>query len=293
MKFRPCIDLHQGQVKQIVGSTLSDDAPNPVNDDIIRTLNPLATNFSTTRPAADFARIYQRDQLKGGHVIMLGPGNHDAAMSAVLAYPGGLQVGGGITDRNCNIWLEAGATHVIVTSHVFQNGQIHMNRLRELRDAVTKQKLVLDLSCRRRPKQCQGNTADTDTQYYVVTDRWQRFTEFPVTPENLNLLADYCDEFLVHGVDVEGKQCGILEDLVVFLGEYSPIPVTYAGGVRSLDDLELVERLGKGRVDCTVGSALDIFGGTLKYEDVMKWHNDRNASFKVTSNKSTSDPKQA
>ena len=294
MKFRPCIDLHQGQVKQIVGSTLTDESDNGVktsdNNDDKNNQDPppqqqpqLATNFATTKPAAEFAKLYQADQLTGGHVIMLGPGNREAARQALQAYPGQLQVGGGIDDTNCRAWLDAGASHVIVTSHVFHDGQIRMDRLRALRDAVTKQKLVLDLSCRRRPSDSSSNkNNNSDDNYFVVTDRWQKFTEFPVTAQTLKELSEYCDEFLVHGVDVEGKQCGILEDLVVLLGAHSPIPVTYAGGVRSLQDLELVERLGRGRVDCTVGSALDIFGGSLPYRDVVQWHKERNPTTTTT-----------
>lgn len=266
MKFRPCIDLHQGQVKQIVGSTLRDDSVMNAKDEKA----VVATNFATTKPSSEFAKLYQRDQLLGGHVIMLGPGNEDAAISAIKAYPNGLQVGGGITDQNCQQWIDAGASHVIVTSYIFKNGAIQMDRLASLRNIVTKERLVLDLSCRRKPDEgSEGN-------YYVVTDRWQTFTDFPVTATTIHQLAEYCDEFLVHGVDVEGKQCGILEDLVELLGRLSPIPVTYAGGVRSLDDLNLVDRLGLGRVDCTVGSALDIFGGPLKYTDVVQWHYERN-----------------
>jgi phosphoribosylformimino-5-aminoimidazole carboxamide ribotide isomerase len=278
MKFRPCIDLHQGQVKQIVGSTLTDDvaeaaeaAAAPDDTNSISSAQQLATNFATNRPASEFAALYQTDKLTGGHVIMLGPGNREAAMDAIRAYPNGLQVGGGITDANCTEWINAGASHVIVTSHVFADGAIHMDRLARLRDRVTRNRLILDLSCRRRP----GSAMDSE--YFVVTDRWQKFTTYPVNQKSLEELAGYCDEFLVHGVDVEGKQCGILEDLVLLLGKYSPIPVTYAGGVRSIQDLELVERLGEGRVDCTVGSALDIFGGSLKYEDVVAWHNSRNS----------------
>jgi phosphoribosylformimino-5-aminoimidazole carboxamide ribotide isomerase len=204
---------------------------------------------------------------------MLGPGNVDAARSALAAYPNMLQIGGGITDQNAPEWIQAGASHVIVTSHVFSNGQIDFDRLHKLRDVVGKEKLVLDLSCRRRKE-----SAADDGHYYVVTDRWQKFTDFPVHASTLQRLAEYCDEFLVHGVDVEGKQCGILQDLVQLLGDHSPIPVTYAGGVRSIADLDLVESIGRGRVDCTVGSALDVFGGSLPYKDVVRWHKARNLS---------------
>lgn len=255
MKFRPCIDLHNGQVKQIVGSTLD--------------TNDLSTNFATNRPAAEFAKLYHDDHLTGGHVILLGPGNQEAAVSALAACPGLLQVGGGMNDTNAKYWLEKGASHVIVTSHVFHHGQVDWERLSTLRDLVSKQKLVLDLSCRK--------NKDNNT-YHVVTDRWQTFTNVPVNAQTLQELSGYCDEFLIHGVDVEGKQCGILEDLVDLLGKHSPIPVTYAGGVRSLADLEQVEVIGRGRVDCTVGSALDIFGGQLPYKDVVEWHKSRNPS---------------
>jgi phosphoribosylformimino-5-aminoimidazole carboxamide ribotide isomerase len=264
MKFRPCIDLHNGQVKQIVGSTLNNSKNSNNKEE-----DQLATNFSTNKPAADFARLYQANHLQGGHVIMLGPGNQEAALQALAAAPGQLQVGGGITDLTAAEWLARGASHVIVTSHVFQNGQLDYGKLQALVTKIGKDRLVLDLSCRRHP-------TDPDGPYYVVTDKWQTFTRTQVTAETLQTLASYCDEFLVHGVDVEGKQCGILEDLVVLLGNHSPVPVTYAGGVRSLQDLLQVERLGQGKVDCTVGSALDIFGGALKYDDVVAWHKERN-----------------
>mmetsp|Transcript_7242 Transcript_7242/g.17661 ORF Transcript_7242/g.17661 Transcript_7242/m.17661 type:complete len:269 (+) Transcript_7242:109-915(+) len=268
MKFRPCIDLHNGQVKQIVGSTLTDATA----DDNTGNANKasLATNFQTDRPAEDYARMYSADALSGGHVIMLGPGNQEAAKNALKAHPKGLQVGGGINDTNALSWLEVGASHVIVTSYVFSNGEIHMERLKKLVKICGKERLVLDLSCRKKPND------DEDDAYYVVTNRWQSFTTYKVTPENLKELATYCDEFLIHGVDVEGKQCGILEDLVKLLGDHSPIPITYAGGVRSIEDLELVKEVGSDRVDATVGSALDCFGGTLKYNDVVQWHKNQN-----------------
>lgn len=277
MKFRPCIDLHNGQVKQIVGSTLKDD------DATTATPSSPTTNFATDTPAATFAERYQADGLDGGHVILLNARDERttaAARSALAAYPGGLQVGGGIADTaTAQAWLEAGASHVIVTSYLFDTStqDLRWDRLEALRDTVGKEKIVVDLSCRKRPKSldCAGNTDDL---YYVVTNRWQTFTTTAVTPTTLEKLAAYCDEFLVHGVDVEGKQCGILDDLVLLLGKHSPLPVTYAGGVRSIEDLERVERLGQGRVDCTVGSALDIFGGNLSYERVVEWHSKRNTA---------------
>ena len=249
MRFRPCIDLHQGRVKQIVGRTLRDEQA-----------DRLVTNFETERSAADYARMYREDDLPGGHVIMLGPGNEAAALAALSAYPGGLQVGGGITPENASTYLDAGASHVIVTSFVFRDGQIHYENLQRLVAEVGRERLVLDLSCRKR-----GDA------YVVVTDRWQNFTDVEISRENLLRLRDYCPEFLVHGVDVEGTRQGIEHDLVRALGEWSPIPVTYAGGATSLDDLDLVKSLGQGRVDLTIGSALDIFGGRVSYRDVVEW----------------------
>lgn len=250
MRFRPCIDLKEGRVVQIVGSTLKDDDP-----------EGLQTNFEARRSAADYARLYRQDALAGGHVICLGPGNHEAALSALSAFPGGLQVGGGITVDNASQYLDAGASHVIVTSYVFRGGQVDTARLEGLLRLVGKERLVLDLSCRQ--------YADA---YRVVTDRWQRFTEVSITRETLEGLARYCDEFLVHGVDVEGRRAGIEEPLVEILGAWSPVPVTYAGGVKALSDLERVKLLGKGRVDLTIGSALDIFGGDIPYREVVAWH---------------------
>ena len=258
MKFRPCIDLHNGKVKQIVGSTLTDTSGQMP-----------AENFATDRPAADYAEMYKRDQLMGGHLIKLGPGNDDAAKSALKAYPKGFHIGGGINDQNAMEWLDAGASHVIVTSFVFNDGKIDYERLGKLVEVVGKDRLVLDLSCRRKP-------GDPYGPYYVVTDRWQKYTDTQVNKDTLQELAAYCDEFLVHGVDVEGKQCGILEDLVILLGDHSPVVATYAGGVRSIEDIERVHLLGKGKVDLTIGSALDCFGGSLKYTDVVTWHKHHN-----------------
>lgn len=251
MQFRPCIDLHEGRVKQIVGSTLNDSGP-----------ASLRTNFASDLPPSWYARLYEKDNLPGGHVIMLGPGNESAAMDALTAWPGGLQLGGGITDANAELWLERGASHVIVTSHVFHDGQLDFNRLERLRRLIGKERLVLDLSCRWR-----------EDGYYVVTDRWQKFTQLRISRELLTELAASCAEFLVHAVDVEGKCMGVDERLLRLLTEAAaPVPVTYAGGVSSMADLELVRRAGQGRIDVTVGSALDIFGGSgCTYDEVVQF----------------------
>ena len=248
--FRPCIDLHEGKVKQIVGGTLSDDAAQ------------LRTNFVSERPAAWFAELYQRDGLKGGHVIMLGPGNDTAALAALAAYPGGLHIGGGINLDNARRWLDAGASHVIATSWVFRDGQVDFDRLQSLIDAIGKTRLVLDLSCRRK-----------DGEYWVVTDRWQKFTTCALGAESLNRLAKYCAEFLIHAADVEGLCAGIDLELVEKLAKWSLIPTTYAGGARTLADLEEVTRVGQGRIDLTIGSALDLFGGRgVRYTDVVDYN---------------------
>jgi phosphoribosylformimino-5-aminoimidazole carboxamide ribotide isomerase len=252
MKFRPCIDLHQGTVKQIVGSTLVDDAP-----------ERLTTNFSADKSPAWFAELYKSDGLSGGHVIMLGPGNERAAVEALAAWPGGLQVGGGIDASNAAGWLDRGASHVIVTSWVFSDGRINYDRLRRLVSKIGKERLVLDLSCR-----LQGD------RYYIVTDRWQKFTEVVISAQTLVELAAYCDEFLIHAADVEGLCRGVETGLVELLGRLSPIPTTYAGGVSSIDDLELIDRAGGGRLDFTIGSALDIFGGSsISYREAVNFHN--------------------
>lgn len=254
--FRPCIDLHEGRVKQIVGGSLRDDGAG------------LRTNFVSERPASWFAELYRKDALKGGHIIKLGPGNDVAAREALAAYPGGMHVGGGVDVSNAAAWLDAGASHVIVTSWVFREGRLDWERLRELVAAIGKERLVLDLSCRRK-----------GDEYFVVTDRWQKFTEMTVSRATLETLAGYCDEFLIHAADVEGLCRGIDADLVTKLGEWSPLPTTYAGGAKSLDDLAEVTRLGGGRVDLTIGSALDVFGGSgVKYADAVAFNKSSAAS---------------
>lgn len=247
MRFRPCIDLHDGKVKQIVGATLGAENAG------------LRTNFSSTLPPAHFAALYRRDNLTGGHIIMLGPGNEAAAMDALAAWPGGMQLGGGITADNAAQWLDRGASHVIVTSYVFHDGQLDRDRLGRLGRLVGRERLVLDLSCRWR-----------DDGYYVVTDRWQKFTGLRISPSLLDDLAACCAEFLVHAVDVEGTCTGVDARLLDLLAESIPIPTTYAGGVASSADLELIRAAGRGRIDVTVGSALDLFGGSgLRYRDLV------------------------
>lgn len=250
MKFRPCIDIHNGQVKQIVGGSLRDAGDHAKE------------NFVASQNAAFYAELYCNAGIKGGHVILLNSSDspyyeasREQAFSALRKYPGGLQLGGGVNPENASDYLEAGASHVIVTSYVFKNGQISWDNLEKMVNAVGKKHLVLDLSCRRK-----------DGQYYIVTDRWQKFTEVPVTLENMRILGTYCDEFLVHAVDVEGKASGIETELAEILAEYDEKPVTYAGGVGSMQDLELLKKYGKNRLDVTVGSALDLFGGTIPFE---------------------------
>ena len=239
-------------MKQIVGGTLGDN-PDPT------------TNFVAEQPPAWFASRFRDDDLRGGHVIMLGPGNEDAARAALAAWPGGMQIGGGITGTNAAEWLAAGATHVIVTSWLFPDGRLDDARLDQLVATVGRDHLVIDLSCRRR-----------GDDYIVVTDRWQTFTDVTVDQPTIAAIEGRCAELLVHGVDVEGLTQGIDAELVERLGSMVTVPTTYAGGARSLDDLELVDRLGQGRLDLTIGSALDLFGGTgVRYADAVAWNRSR------------------
>ena len=246
--FRPCIDLHEGKVKQIVGGTLGDAG--------------VRTNFISEKSAAWFAGLYRRDGLAGGHVIQLGAGNEAEARAALAAYPGGLHLGGGVNAQNARGWLDAGASHVIVTSWVFREGRVDWARLDELAKTIGTKRLVLDLSCRKRGE-----------KYFVVTDHWQKFTELEVSAATLQRFAGSCAEFLIHAVDVEGLCRGIDRELVEKLGRWTPLPTTYAGGANSVADLEEVTRLGGGKVDLTIGSALDIFGGSgVKYEECVQFN---------------------
>lgn len=254
MKFRPCIDIHNGAVKQIVGGSLVDKG------------NQAITNFESGYDAAYYAGMYKKDGLTGGHVILLNKKDSiyfqdtkKQAIKALKEYPGGLQIGGGITADNAAEYLEAGASHIIVTSYVFENGEIHTENLKRLVDKVGRSRIVLDLSCRKR-----------NGKYFIVTDRWQKFTNIELTRPVLDQLTKSCDEFLVHGVDVEGKASGIEEELVEMLGHYSGCPVTYAGGIGSMEDLKYFEKISGGRLDFTIGSALDLFGGKIPYRELIK-----------------------
>lgn len=262
MRFRPCIDIHNGSVKQIVGGSLADEG------------NLAQENFVSAQDAAFFSKFYKECGLTGGHIILLNPvassfyeETKRQALSALAAYPGGLQVGGGITPENAAEFLKAGASHVIVTSYVFSEGHVQYDRLRALVKEVGKERLVLDLSVRNR-----------DGRYYIVTDRWQKYTAVELDGATLDELSGYCDEFLIHAVDVEGKSAGIEEPVAKLLGDWGKIPITYAGGVHSFDDLDRLKRLGQNRVDVTIGSALDLFGGKMAFRDVLDYMKEKNLS---------------
>ena len=255
MRFRPCIDIHNGKVKQIVGGSLRDSG------------DEARENYISSQGAEYFAQLYKEDGLKGGHVILLNPPSSDyfgatkrQALAALEAYPGGLQIGGGITAENAEEYLEAGASHVIVTSYVFLDGEVRLDRMERLKNTVGRERVVIDLSCRKK-----------DGDYYIVTNRWQTFTQVRLTREIMDEIADYCDEFLVHGVDVEGQAAGVDEELARLLSAHKKRRVTHAGGIGSPEDLMRFEKLTEGKVDFTIGSALDLFGGAIPYQEVKKY----------------------
>lgn len=249
MKFRPCIDLHQGVVKQIIGSTLSDASE-----------EKLITNFTSSKPVSWYAQQYKQDQLTGGHIIRLGSGNDQAVMEALTAWPNGMQLGGGITDENAVYWLNAGASELIMTSFIFHNGQVHEEKLKKISNLIGKENLVLDLSCRKK-----------EGEYWIVTNRWQQFTTVKIDTVSLDYFSRFCCEFLVHAVDVEGKSGGIEDGLLKILGNWGEIPTTYAGGIHTMENIESIYRQGNGNIDFTVGSALDIFGGKeLQYRQLVQ-----------------------
>lgn len=258
MKFRPCIDIHNGKVKQIVGGSLT-DKPNSTEF--------AKENFVSEKGADFYAELYRRKNITGGHVIMLNSRDSEyynddlkQAFSALEAFPGGLELGGGVTAENASVFLEKGASHVIVTSYVFRDGAVDMERLKKLCEAVGKERLTLDLSCRRRGE-----------SYFIVTDRWQRFTDVRLDSGTLDMFSEYCSELLIHAVDAEGKAQGIEKPLAELLGNWGKLPIVYAGGIGSYEDIELLKQLGKNRLDFTVGSALDIFGGKLEFEKICSY----------------------
>ena len=255
MEFRPCIDIHNGKVKQIVGSSLKDQG------------DAAKENFVADHDSTYYAKLYAEHHLKGGHIILLNgqdstyyEATRQQALNALKAYPGGMQVGGGITAENAARFIAAGASHVIVTSYVFQKGEIRTDRLKLLDESVGKEHVVLDVSCKKK-----------EDAYYIVTDRWQTMTDIKVSPSLLSDLAEYCDEFLIHAVDVEGKNRGIEVELIKTLADFTKVPITYAGGVHSFEDLEILKEIGKGKIHVTIGSALDLFGGQLSFEKVKEF----------------------
>ena len=255
MQFRPCIDIHNGAVRQIVGGSLKDEGDQAI------------TNFTSEYDARFYANLYRKDGIRGGHIILLNPSTSEyfdatkkQALEALRAYPQGMQIGGGVTAENAKEYLDAGASHVIVTSYVFRDGEVKWENLQKLKETVGKERIVLDLSCRKK-----------EDTYYIVTDRWQEFTDEEVSTVLLDELSSYCDEFLIHAVDVEGKAKGIEKELVKMLGEWGKIPVTYAGGVGSFEDLLELKKLGNNRLNVTIGSALDLFGGPMAYDKVLQY----------------------
>ena len=255
MKFRPCIDIHNGKVKQIVGGSLADSG------------NTAKENFVSEKGGEFYARLYRERGISGGHIILLNAANSEyyeadksQAFAALEEYKGGLQLGGGITAENAEEFLDRGASHVIVTSYVFRDGAVNRENLKKISAAAGRNRLVIDLSCRKR-----------EEDYYIVTDRWQKFTDVKLDKSALDMFAEYCSEFLIHAVDVEGKASGVEKKLAEMLGDWDGIPVTYAGGIGSYSDLDVLKQAGRGKLDFTVGSALDIFGGSLDFEKICSY----------------------
>ena len=254
MEFRPCIDIHNGRVKQIVGSSLSDKG------------NFARNNFISNQDASYYADIYKKYSLHGGHIILLNSKDSEyyedtkkQALDALAAYPGGMQIGGGITDENALEYLKAGASHVIVTSYFFNNGELNRDKLKLMKDKVGSDRVVIDLSCRKK-----------DNKYIIMTNRWQTYSNEVLNYELLDYLSDYCDEFLIHAVDVEGKSQGIEEELIKYLAIWNKKTITYAGGIRNISDMQLIYDIGNQNINATIGSALELFGGSIKIEEIVR-----------------------
>ena len=257
MKLRPCIDIHNGKVKQIIGSCLRDQG------------DVAAENFVSEKDSGYYAGLFKERNLTGGHVIMLNSGSSEyynatkqEAIKALKCWPGALQAGGGIDPGNADVFLSAGASHIIVTSYIFDGPDLSFSKLEDIVRAAGREHLVLDLSCRKK--------SAGDDRYYVVADRWQTYTDAVFEEALMEELSGYCSEFLIHGVDVEGKKQGIDENLLRILSK-SPIPATYAGGVSSFEHIDKINVIGSGRIDVTIGSALSIFGGSMDFDEVNEY----------------------
>lgn len=251
MRFKPCIDIHDGQVKQIVGGDLTDDKSHD--------------NFVSKKSAAYYAELYKEKKLPGGHIILLNPkGTKEyeldkiQALEALKTYPGGMQIGGGIDEENAEEFVSAGASHVIMTSRLFDGKIFDWNRLKKISEKIGREHIVVDISCRKHGE-----------EYVVVKDRWKTFTDMTVNENNIKRLTEFTDELLIHAVDVEGLRLGIDKELIAFLGNCADmIKITYAGGINNLSDIETIGELGGEKIDFTVGSALDLFGGNLKFNEI-------------------------
>ncbi|PVH24623.1 phosphoribosylformimino-5-aminoimidazole carboxamide ribotide isomerase [Sphingobacterium corticibacter] len=251
MNFRPCIDVFKAKVVQLIGTSLFGGDERTI-----------IKHFESEYSPAYYAKLFKEDDLKGGHILSLGSGNNDVVIEALSAFSGGMKYGGGVTAENAHVYLDAGATHVIVNSYVFNNGEINYSNLDSLVKSIGKDKLVLDMSCRKR-----------NGEYYIVTNLWEKFTNVRINKQSLLEISGYCDEIIVHGVDSEGRKQGLESDLVKILAEHTPIKTVYAGGISSISDLNLIKELGNEKIDPCIGTALSIYGGNLPYQDVVQWNN--------------------
>ena len=246
MKFRPCIDLHEGKVKQIVGKTLTADA-----------VDKPETNFISDHSAVYFADMFYRDGLTGGHVIMLGPNNEQAATEALQAFPNAFHIGGGVSLENAQFWLEKGAKAVIISSRLFNGTDFSMESLQAFTDLIGKDKIILDLSCRL-----------VEGRFRAMTNKWNTVTNLIVDEKKIDELSTHCAEFLIHAVEIEGTGSGPDWELLNMLARCESSIITYAGGISSLNDLAAMQKLDAQHIDFTIGSALNIYGGHLSYATV-------------------------
>ncbi len=250
MNFRPCIDVFKGKVVQLIGTSLFGGEEKTI-----------VKHFESEYSPAYYAELFKQDNLKGGHILSLGSGNNDVVIEALKAFNGGMKYGGSVTPENAHVYLDAGATHVIVNSYVFDNGEINLPNLKSLVKSIGKDKLVLDMSCRKK-----------NGDYYIVTNLWEKFTNVILDQKSLQDISKYCDEIIVHGVDSEGRKQGLESDLVRILAQHTPIKTVYAGGISSIADLTMIKALGNEKIDPCIGTALSIYGGNLSYYEVLEWN---------------------